>query len=407
MNLQETEDVLVEVLKNSPLTPHLWGSTGIGKTAIVLQACNRLAKETKKEWACIPVRLGQFEPGELVGKPDDEVVEMPDGKTIKIMSWSCPSYFPRGNYRPCEICLRRMACKLQAKGGVCESGVLFFDEITRAQENDTIQCIFQIIEPTKVFDAKGKVHYEHRLHTHILPPGFRVVAAANPPTANYLVCEYDDAFMARFAPHIQVVGEVRQWLGWANKKESGEKENIRTDALRAFITEHNEMLYEKEPEFDMKVKRNPRSMEFMDILLSNCEIPERLLREVLYGIVGTEATTAYMTFLQDHYQRPVNGKEVIESYPKFRGKVLDDVNAGRFDKINVTLNSVITFCDANTVEGKRFSHFKEYMADLPDDLKFALVKKMLKSENQTFVDKIKRDAEIVKIIEKLAEGAGI
>ncbi len=412
MNLKDTGIVLRDILSNTALTPHLWGGSGLGKTALLTAIARDLSTEQKTEWALISIRLGQFEPGDLIGRPIDRVIELKDGSTRAIMEWELPGYFPMGKYRPCGMCMRRMECSHYNSPGskeICDKGIIFLDEINRAQENDTLQAIFQFIEPIRVFDMEGSIHYEHRLHTHVLPEGFKVCAAANPPTDEYLVCMYDDALMPRFAPHIKVQGDVMSWLSWANTSPDGKKKNIQTDEIREFINVQQDLLYKETKDFDLGVKYNPRAYEFLDIIEKNCNIPERLRSEVHSGIVGDTTAVEFFNFCKTHYKQPVTGEQIIKFYQddksEYRKKVLTDIKSNLIDRVHSTLSSVLTYCDTNIINDKQYNNLRVYLFDLPRDFQFNLVKQLQRISNNELISRMSEDTKIYAIIEQIVTDA--
>ncbi len=138
MNIAQLKIVLREIITQTDLTACVVGHRGVGKTAAIVQVAAEI------DFAYTSLRLGQMEVGDLVGTPyriEDE------------MHWSRPSWWPAAE---------------------AQQTLVHCDELNRAQQEDTLQAIFQFVEPP----ARGQ---QRALHTHKLAPQHRVVVAITPP----------------------------------------------------------------------------------------------------------------------------------------------------------------------------------------------------------------------------------
>ena len=132
MNVAQMKTVLAEILRNTDLTPCVVGHRGVGKTAGIVQVCQEIGRRY------VALRLGQMEVGDLVGIPY---------RNCEVMHWSRPSWWPLDD-DPLTV--------------------IHCDELNRAQQEDTLQAIFQFVEPP----AEGQLR---RLHTHALHARHKVV----------------------------------------------------------------------------------------------------------------------------------------------------------------------------------------------------------------------------------------
>src|SRR5512141_446324 len=184
MNVEQMKTVLKEIITKTDLTPCVVGHRGVGKTAGIIQVCREIARRY------VPLRLGQMEVGDLVGIPFREG---------GVMHWSRPCWWP---------------------GDDEEDAVVHCDELNRAQQEDTLQAIFQFVEPP----AEGMLR---AIHTHTLSRRHKVVVSINPPDGSYQVATLDRALIdrmvmlfvetdyqcwARYAQKRELAGEVRQFL---------------------------------------------------------------------------------------------------------------------------------------------------------------------------------------------------
>ena len=209
--------VLSEVILKTEITPLIWGSRGIGKSQIVFALTGDLKKKTGQPWGFVDLRISTQEISDLTGIPKAfswKAVDVETGREAVITEtdWSVPVWFPT-----VEKVARR-------ERGIPENGIIFLDEINRGGQQET-QAIFQFV-------------LDRRIHTHVLAPGWKIAAAANPPTEEYLVNEFDAALLDRFLQLI-LKPSAADWLEWAQSAEG----RI-CDVIARFIKTHPEMLDE-------------------------------------------------------------------------------------------------------------------------------------------------------------------
>jgi hypothetical protein len=149
----------------------VWGLHGIGKTAIVQDVV------AERGWRFAYVAPAQFEEmGDLHGLP---VLVEEDGvaggaRTV----FAAPDWVPR-------------------EPG---PGVLLLDDLNRADDR-ILRGLMQLFQTGGMFSWK-------------LPPGWQVVATANPEGGAYSVTQLDDAMLTRLL-HVTLELDVGDWLTWA------------------------------------------------------------------------------------------------------------------------------------------------------------------------------------------------
>jgi hypothetical protein len=320
MNVEQMKLVLREILTRTDLTPCIVGHRGVGKTAGVIQVCRDIDRRH------VPLRLGQMEVGDLVGIP------YRDGDT---MHWSRPSWWPADDE---------------------PETVIHCDELNRAQQEDTLQAIFQFVEPP----AEGQ---RRALHTHTLHPRHKVVVSINPPDGSYQVATLDRALLDRMVL-LQVETDYACWARYAQKHD--------LDAsVRQFLGVNNHLLARPGDSCDLPVEPTERAWEMVSTLRRRCRFPADLEMEVYAGIVGREAAVMFLRWCAERQARPVTAVEILDHWEG----VAERVDAQREDLQAATLNDVIT-----TLEGgleltqPREANLVAYIAALPRDRRFGLVK---------------------------------
>jgi hypothetical protein len=324
MNVEQMKLVVKEILAKTDLTPCVVGHRGVGKTAGIIQACRELDRRY------VSLRLGQMEVGDLVGIP------FRDGE---IMHWSRPSWLPADNDPPT---------------------VVHCDELNRAQQEDTLQAIFQFVEPP----AEGM---QRSLHTHHLSRSHKVVVSINPPDGSYQVATLDRALIDRMVM-LSVESDYNCWARYAAERElSGE--------VRQFLSGNSGMLAKQGAPMELQVEPTERGWEMVSILKKNCRFPADLEMEVYAGIVGKEAAIMFMRWLADRKGRPLTAAEVLNDWPQVAEraqKQRDDVQAATINDLAATLHASPHLAE------EQEENLVCYISVLPRDLCFGFVKSLVK-----------------------------
>lgn len=324
MNIEQMKTVIKEIITKTDLTPCVVGHRGVGKSAGIIQACREIDRKY------VSLRLGQMEVGDLVGIP------FRDGD---IMHWSQPSWWPGDDEPPT---------------------VVHCDELNRAQQEDTLQAIFQFVEPP----AEGLLR---SLHTHHLSKRHKVIVSINPPDGTYQVATLDRALIDRMVM-LFVETDYQCWARYAAQRElSGD--------VRRFLAGNSGMLARQGAPMDLQVEPTERGWEMVSILRGNCRFPADMEMEVYAGIIGTEAAITFMRWLADSKGRPLTAAEILNDW----GRVAGHAAVQRDDIQAATVNDLVTTLQITpALEPEQEANLVAYIAVLPRDLRFGFVKSLLK-----------------------------
>ena len=157
----ELLDFLLQVAVVRPV--FVWGSPGIGKSAIVETFAKRLGLE------CVSLLGSQLAPEDIIGVP-----QIIDGKSV-----FCP---------PKQIARSEPYC-------------LFLDELN-ACSHEVQKAFYSLI-------------HEHRIGEYVLPKGSIVIGAGNRAQDSAIVKPMSSALINRMM-HIQLMVSHRDWLVWAH-----------------------------------------------------------------------------------------------------------------------------------------------------------------------------------------------
>lgn len=324
MNIEQMKRVLREMLAKTDLTPCVVGHRGVGKSAGIIQVCREAG------WRYVSLRLGQMEVGDLVGIPFREG---------DVMHWSRPSWWPGDDDPPT---------------------VVHCDELNRAQQEDTLQAIFQFVEPPVEGEPRA-------LHTHRLAPQHKVVVTINPPDGTYQVATLDRALVDRMVM-LYVESDYSCWSRYAAERGLDE-------GVRQFLGGNTAMLARQGLPMDLQVEPTERAWEMVSILRRHSRFPGDLEMEVYSGIVGREAAIMFMRWLADHRQRPLTALEILDQWDEVSGKAAlqrDDLQAATINDLIATLRGL------PSLPPEQEQNLVAYIAVLPRDLRFGFVKSLLK-----------------------------
>ena len=323
MNIEQMKAVLKEIVTKTDLTPCVVGHRGVGKSAGIFQVCREIGRRY------VPLRLGQMEVGDLVGIPYREG---------EVMHWSRPSWWP-----------------IESDA----ASIVHCDELNRAQQEDTLQAIFQFVEPPLSGEGRG-------LHTHRLHPKHKVIVTINPPDGTYQVTPLDRALIDRMVM-LYVESDYGCWARYA--RTAGFDASV-----QEFLAANQNLLALDAPAMAMEAKPSERGWEMVSILRNSCRFPQELEMEVYAGIVGQEAAIAFLRWQRETRERPLTALEILDQWGDAAGRA----ERQREDQHGATMNSLIGHLRLNAgLAEQEEENLVAYLGILPRDLKFALLKNLL------------------------------
>jgi hypothetical protein len=350
MNIEQMKTVLKEILTKTDLTPCVVGHRGVGKTAGIIQVCREISHDY------IPLRLGQMEVGDLVGIPY---------RDKETMHWSRPSWWPQDD---------------------ADSTVVHCDELNRAQQEDTLQAIFQFVEPP----SEGQ---QRALHTHKLAQHHRVVVAINPPDGSYQVAPLDRALLDRMVV-IQVETDAECWSQFAHQQNFDLQ-------VRQFIAGNQQLLSTNIASFDMQIEPSERAWEMVSKLKENCRFPKELEMEVYSGIIGREAAVSFLQWCAERHQKPLVTDDILNRW----AEISEQAEQQRDDIQAATMSDIVSSLQNNSqLDDSQQDNLIAYIAVLPRDMRFGLVKSLLRIPviaNVLCQDKY--DATILEAIRQISQ----
>lgn len=220
---------------------HIVGSPGCGKSSIVRSVCEKRGIEF------IDFRASQCEPCDIRGLP------VPNREN-KCMDWFVNGIWPRN-----------------PEG----KGVIFLDELDAADRSIQVSLCQLILDRNL-----GELYK--------VPRGYLIVAAGNLTTDKAVATTMSSALANRFT-HVTLREDAESWCDWA-------RENGVNSSVIGFINYKPSMLFNMEGENVAKGWPTPRSWARVSTICDEYNVPEDVLRVLIYGTVGNGAGLEFMEF---------------------------------------------------------------------------------------------------------------
>lgn len=348
MNIQGVKHVLPFLLKNK-IVPFFWGSQGVGKTQTIRQYC----KENNLDIRVLMTATQEV--GDLIGL----LVKDNNGEVYHAK----PRWFPTEG-----------------------KGIIFLDELNRAP-NDVLQSMFQFI-------------LEGVLHTHVLPEGWKIVAAGNYNSDRFTTTDTSDsAWMSRFC-HIDFTPTVEEFIVYA--------ENRGMDDVAAFIREQPSMLELSKSsaghlDTSFIIPDRRAYIEGVGKLEQEPDLAEEYKYELYSGLIGTASAAAYITWKAKR-EKSLNLNDILKNYKKgTRKKIISATSQSpenvRFDLLNQPIDELLTKIQQNPnllTADDYLDNLKEYLLDIPRELSMKAFVAFGKIKNFYGKDKLLNEPEYVK-----------
>ena len=216
----------------------LWGPPGIGKSDIVKQIGEDSGREV------IDVRLALWEPTDIKGIP---YYNADAGKMV----WAPPAELPTDPE---------------------SKAIIFLDELNSA--------------PPAVQAAAYQLILNRRVGTYKLPDGVDIVAAGNRDGDRGVTYRMPAPLANRFV-HLEAKVDFDDWQDWATLNK------IHPEVV-GYVGFAKQDLYDYDPKSASKAFATPRSWSFVSDLLSDDDIDNDTLHNLVAGAIGDGLSTKFM-----------------------------------------------------------------------------------------------------------------
>lgn len=232
----------------------LWGAPGIGKSDLIKQ----LGEEQGRR--VIDVRLSLWDPTDIKGIPFYNAA-------LGTMTWAPPSELPTDPD---------------------DNAILFLDELNSAAPA-TQAAAYQLI-------------LNRRVGTYQLPKNVSIVAAGNRDGDKGVTYRMPAPLANRFL-HLELRTDYDDWLVWATANKVHEQ-------VVGYIGFAKQDLYDYDPRSASRSFATPRSWSFVSELLTDDDLSENTLTDLVSGAIGEGLAVKFMAHRKVAKQMP-NPEDIL------------------------------------------------------------------------------------------------
>jgi hypothetical protein len=334
------------------ITPFVWGHRGLGKSSLMVQLAAR------NRMGFVDLRCSQLEASDIRGLPeagkdgrthylppaDMPIGDMTDRQVIEALADELKIKHKdvsddeiadqiQQTLEVCDIQIkRRYLEKLKKLQPHFERGILFLDEVNRAQD-DVQQSVFELV-------------LDKTVGQYVLPPGWMVAAAGN-FMEGYMVTGFTDpAFLDRFCHMTLSDGEqtLEEWVDYM----AGAHGEMAADVIE-FASHNTDHLDGKvEGELGFNIQPSRRSWEMVTKVhteyLNDGGFSEASRMECYAGLVGRDLAAAF-----SRYSCPVKPRSLIDNGVKAHERALKGLNRNQMTGV---MWGLVAFCKNRIEEDK-------------------------------------------------------
>jgi hypothetical protein len=182
----------------------------------------------------------------------------------------------------------------------------------------------------------------------------------NPDTMNYLVNSLDDAMLDRFIS-IEVSAEIDDYIDYSLNNEPN-------DEVLTYLKACPDMLLIVKKAADSTALNKyptPRGWTKVQEILNRCKLSQELMKEVIAGVVGTQAAASFYGFLRNKDLRIPSTRQLLEQYSSVREEVVSLVNNKQMEILGYIIKKVVI---SFTLISEHLKSINSFLKDLPEEL---------------------------------------
>lgn len=335
MRISEAKKCITELYLNAKCVTALVSERGVGKTSAYQQCAEELGIGYMGLYAAA------LEGPDFMGLPDKD-------REKGITRYLAPQFLPTQ--------------QAVEEGIFPEKGILVLEEINRVP-SDTISVLYPLL-------------LENRINGHSLAPGWKIGVTMNPDTMNYAVNSLDDAMLDRFVA-IEIKANLEDYIDFSLKNEAN------SDVL-AYLSACPDMLLIVKKRADSTTGAKaptPRGWTRVQELLNRCRLEEKLMVELVSGILGPETAAAFFGYLKKRDYRIPSAEKLLKNYENVRHDIQELLAKNRLDILNYVLKSTAAQLEH---EEHQLSNVNLFLEDLPEELRILFFKALATTRVEEF-----------------------
>ena len=337
MRISEAKTCIKQLYQNTDSVTALVSERGVGKTSAFQQCAAELGIGYMGLYAAA------MEGPDFMGLPDKD-------REKGITRYLAPQFLP--------------TCNAVAEGFFPEKGLLVLEEINRVP-TDTVSVLYPLL-------------LERKINGHSLAPGWKIGVTMNPDTLNYAVNSLDDAMLDRFVT-VEVTANLDDYIAYS-------MQNGPCDDVLGYLTACPDMLLRVKKAADSTATAKsptPRGWTRVQQLLNNCALPEKLMQELVAGILGPETAASFFGYLKNRSFTIPSAEQLLADYETVRDQMQTLVNGGRLDLINLVLKKTVSLLTGSAAQ---ISSIDKMLNALPEEFALLFFKTLAEQKPELFLD---------------------
>lgn len=262
-----------------------------------------------------------------------------------------------------------------------EKGILVLEEINRVP-SDTVSVLYPLL-------------LERKINNHSLAPGWKIGVTMNPDALNYSVNSLDDALIDRFVS-IEITADIDDYMDYSLK-------NYPNDDVLSFLSACPDMLLVTKRSADstaLSKSPTPRGWTKVQEILNNCSLDEKLMKQLIAGILGPETASAFYGFLRDRGIRIPSAEKLLNNFDEVKPVIEEIMDKNRLDIMNLIIKKVIYSLEMNETHLKNVNAFVEF---LPDEFSILFFKLLITRRADDFEKVVQHIKAFDRISDRIIE----
>ncbi|MDP4090175.1 MAG: hypothetical protein Q8930_13010 [Bacillota bacterium] len=335
MKISDAKKCIRELYLNASCVTALVSERGVGKTSAYQQVARELGIDYMGLYAAA------LEGPDFMGLPDKD-------REKGLTRYLAPQFLP--------------TVEAVREGIFKHKGLLVLEEINRVP-SDTISVLYPLL-------------LENRINGHKLAEGWKIGVTMNPDTMNYAVNSLDDAMLDRFVT-IEVNPNIDDYIEYS-------LDNGPNDLVLNYLSAIPDMLLAVKGRADSTAGNKaptPRGWTRVQELLNNCRLENRLMLELVSGIIGPEAAASFFGYMRNQDIAIPSADKILNDYPSVRADIEGILEKGRIDILNVIIRRIVKVIALDKVH---LANADAFVKSLPDELKILFFKTLIVKRSEDF-----------------------
>jgi hypothetical protein len=334
MRISEAKQCIKELYTNTGSVSALISERGVGKTSAYKQCAKELGI------GYIGLYAAALEGPDFMGLPDKD-------REKGITRYLAPQFLP--------------SVEAVEAGIYPENGILVLEELNRVP-SDTTSVLYPLL-------------LERKINGHNIADGWKIGVTMNPDSLNYSVNSLDDAMLDRFVS-IEITANLEDYMDYSIA-------NNPNDNVLSFLQACPDMLLIVKKSADstaLSKSPTPRGWTKVQEMLNKCSLNEKLMIQLISGVIGPEAASSFYGFLKDRSFKIPSAEVLLNNFEEVKADINEILEKNRLDVISIVIKRLvyslqlqeIHYCNLNRFldfvpEEVGILFFKSLAAKRPDD----------------------------------------